>query len=65
MTIPQTISMHRLRMSLLKELKGETAAGMRAAIHDQLRYVSRLLSIPCPLLDAIGRTVEQSELPGV
>lgn len=65
MTIPQTISMHRLRMSLLKELKAETAAGMRTALHDQVRYVSRLLSIPCPALDAIGRTVEQPELPGV
>lgn len=65
MTIPQTISTHRLRMSLLKELKSETAAGMRSAIHDQLRYVSRLLSMPCPVLETIGRTVEQPELPGV
>lgn len=65
MTIPQTISMLKLRMALLKELKAETAAGMRAAIHAKLVYVSRLLAMPAPALDAIGRMVEQPELPGV
>ena len=65
MTIPQTIAMHRLRLSLLKELKGETAAGPRAALHVQLMHVSRLLALPCPEIASIGRTVEQATLEGV
>lgn len=65
MTIPQTIAMHRLRLSLLKELKGETAPGPRGALHVQLAHVSRLLALPCPALESIGRTVDQPELPGV
>ncbi len=65
MTIPQTIAMHKLRLALMKEMEKITAGGMRAAVHDQLRHVSRLLALPVPALDAIGRTVVQSELPGV
>lgn len=65
MTIPQTIAMHRLRLSLTKELEKTTAGGMRAAVHDQLRHVSRLLALPIPPLESIGRTVLQPELPGV
>lgn len=65
MTIPQTISMHRLRVALLKELKAETGNGMRSALHDQVRYVSRLLAIPCPAIDSIGQAVDQPSLPGV
>lgn len=65
MTIPQTIAMHRLRLTLLKELKAETAGGMRAALHGQVVYVSRLLAMPAPAMGVIGRTVEQRELLGV
>lgn len=65
MTIPQTIAMHRLRLTLLKELKAETASGMRAALHGQVAYVSRLLAMPTPAIGVIGRTVEQHELLGV
>ena len=65
MTIPQTIAMHRLRLTLLKELKAETAGGMRAALHGQVAYVSRLLAMPTPAMGVIGRTVEQRELLGV
>ena len=65
MTIPQTIAMHKLRLALMKELEKITAGGMRAAVHDQLRHVSRLLALPVPALEAIGRTVLQPELPGV
>ena len=65
MTIPQTIAMHKLRLALMKELEKITAGGMRAAVHDQLRHVSRLLALPVPALEAIGRTILQPELPGV
>lgn len=65
MTIPQTIAMHKLRLALMKEMEKITAGGMRGAVHDQLRHVSRLLALPVPALDAIGRTVVQPELPGV
>ncbi|MCU0988012.1 MAG: hypothetical protein MUE63_00090 [Xanthomonadales bacterium] len=62
MTIPQTIAMHRLRLTLLKELKAETASGMRQALHGQVAYVSRLLAMPTPAMGEIGRTVAQREL---
>ncbi len=65
MTIPQTISMHRLHTSILKDLERSTAAGMRIALYDKLRHVSRLLALPVPAIEGIGRTVEQPELPGV
>jgi len=65
MTIPQTIAMHRLHTSVLKDLERSTAAGMRAALYDKLRHISRLLALPAPALDSIGRTVVQPELPGV
>jgi hypothetical protein len=65
MTIPQQIGMHRLRVSLLKELKAEGAPGMRRALHGQVAHVSRLLSLPTPLLDQIGRDEPQLIIPGV
>lgn len=65
MTIPQQIGMHRLRVSLLKELKGETAPGMRRALHGQVGHVSRLLSLPIPPIDQIGQDEPQAPLPGV
>ena len=61
----QRLAYLKERRSLLRELLGHTTAGMRAALHGQLRYVSRLLGMPCPDMAAIGRTVEQQELPGV
>ena len=61
----QRLAYLKERRSLLRELLGHTTAGMRAALHGQLRYVSRLLGMPCPDMAAIGRTVEQRELPGV
>lgn len=64
-TVSQQIAAHKLRLQLLRELHVCTAAGVRAALHEQLRHASRMLGIPCPLLAAIGRTVEQPELPGM
>ena len=64
-TIGQQISLHRLRLQLIRELHASTAAGVRAALHQQLRHVSQLLAVVCPPLDSIGRTVEQAEIPGV
>ena len=46
MTIPQTIAMHKLHSAILKDLEKSTAAGMRAALYDKLRHVSRLLGLP-------------------
>ena len=65
MTIPQQISTHRLRIALLKELKAETAPGMRRALHDQVCHVSRLLNLPSPTLNTIGQDDPQQALPGV
>ena len=64
-TVGQQISLHKLRSSLLRDLQAATATGLRQAVHQQLRHVSRLLALPCPAIDAIGRTVEQPELPGI
>lgn len=64
-TVPQQIALHRLRSSLVRDLERATAAGVRQATHEQLRHVSRLLALPCPTMDSIGRTVQQQVLPGV
>lgn len=64
-SVPQQISLHHLRSRLLRDLEKSTAAGMRGAIHAQLHHVSRLLSLSCPPIESIGRTVEQPSLPGV
>ncbi len=64
-TVPQQIALHRLRSSLVRDLERATAAGVRQATHEQLRHVSRLLALPCPAMDSIGRTVQQQGLPGV
>lgn len=65
-TVAQQVSLHRLRRDLMSDLDAATAEGMRQAIHQQLRHVSRLLAIPCPSMDAIGRTVAtQPGLPGI
>lgn len=61
----QRLAYLKERRSLLREVQSQTAAGMRMALHDQLRYVSRLLAMPCPVMDSIGRTVLQAELPGI
>jgi prophage antirepressor-like protein len=65
LTVPQQIAMHRLRVSLLKELKAETTLGMRRALHGQVSHVSRMLSLPIPLLEQIGKDDPQEKLPGV
>lgn len=64
-TVSQQIAAHRLRLSLLRELQTATAEGVRRALHQQLSHASRLLAIPCPSMESIGRTVVQAELPGV
>lgn len=61
-SIPKQILLHRLRCNLVRDLEQSTAAGVRQCIHDQLRHVSRLLALPCPPMDGIGRTVQQAEL---
>ncbi|MBU0592445.1 MAG: Bro-N domain-containing protein [Gammaproteobacteria bacterium] len=65
MTIPQQIASHRLRISLLKELKAETAPGMRRALHQQVRHVSGLIGLPVPQIGEIGKDEPQQALPGV
>lgn len=64
-TVPQQIALHRLLSGLVRDLERSTAPGVRLSIHYQLRHVSRLLALPCPPMDSIGRTVEQPSLPGV
>lgn len=64
-TVAQQIALHRLRSGLVRDLEKATAPGVRLSVHDQLRHVSRLLALPCPPMDAIGRTINQPELPGV
>lgn len=64
-TVGQQIALHKLRSSLVRELAAATAGGVRVCVHDQLRHVSRLLALPCPPMESIGRTVEQQSIPGV
>lgn len=65
MTVPQRFAAIKLYQSTLRNLKNETEAGMRNALHPQARQLARMLGVPCPPLESIGRTVEQAGLPGV
>lgn len=49
------LAAHRQRLTLLKELKRETAPAVRRAIHDQLDHASRMLGLPTPALAEIGQ----------
>lgn len=64
-TVGQQVQLLRLRVNFLKSLQQETQGGMRAAIHQQVHFVSRLLGVQTPDINQIGRTVEQPELPGL
>lgn len=64
-TVGQQIQLHKLRKDLMRDLARETAAGVRTALHQQLRQVSVLLGLQTPAIDNIGRTIEQPELPGI
>lgn len=64
-TMSQQIALHKLFDDLRLRLERATSAGVRKSVHTQLRHVSRLLAMPCPSMDEIGRTVQQAELPGV
>lgn len=65
MTVPQRFAAMKMFNSTLTRLQKETSAGMRNALYPLARQLARMLGIPCPALDSIGRTVEQPELPGV
>lgn len=65
LTVPQRFAGQRLLTSLFKDLKSETAPGMRGALYTQIQQMTRLLAIPCPPIAEIGREVVQQELPGV
>lgn len=63
MTHPQRLAYFREWRILLKEIKRNTERGMREALYEQLRFVSRIVGMRTPPLTDIGRTVDQMELP--
>ena len=65
MTAGQRISLLRLRNRCLRDIHRSDSTGMHMALYDQLIYVSDMLGMSYPELGAIGRTVNQAELPGV
>lgn len=65
MTVPQRFAAMKLYQSTLRGIKNETDGGMRNALYPQARQLARMLAVPCPPLESIGRTIEQPELPGV
>lgn len=65
MTVPQRFQAMKLYNSILQRLETKTAAGIRNALYPQARQLARMIGVPCPPLESIGRTVEQPELPGV
>ncbi len=65
MTVPQRFQAIKLYNSILQRLETKTAAGIRNALYPQARQLARMIGVPCPPLESIGRTVEQPELPGV
>lgn len=64
-TVPQQIALHRLLASLVRTIKEETSPGVRRALHGQVSHVCRMLSLPTPALDQIGKDEPQTSLPGV
>lgn len=65
MTVPQRFAAMKLYQSTLRSIKNETDGGMRNALYPQARQLARMLAVPCPPLDSIGKTIVQPELPGV
>lgn len=65
MTVPQRFAAIKLYQSTLRSIKNETDGGMRNALYPQARQLARMLAVPCPPLESIGRTIEQPDLPGV
>lgn len=61
-TIGQQLSAHGMRLKLMNLLEKETGAAKRLAVHQQLDHVSRILGLPTPRMDAIGKTHEQPRL---
>lgn len=54
-TIPQLLATGREVRRLLQELKRETNPALRRTLHAQLEQACRLIAIPAPALDEIGR----------
>lgn len=65
MTVPQRFAAMKMFDRTLSRLQKETAAGMRNALYPLARQLARMLGIPCPPMESIGRSVEQPELPGI
>lgn len=65
MTVPQRFAAIKLYQSTLRSIKNETDGGMRNALYPQARQLARMLAVPCPPLESIGRTIKQPDLPGV
>lgn len=61
-TVNQQVQLLRLRDAFASKLERTTSGGLRKVIHQNLRYVSRLLGESTPAIDDLGRTVEQLDL---
>ncbi len=64
-SISQQLSAHGVRVRLLDKLEDERHPEKRLALHQQLEHVSRLLGLPCPALEAIGRAETPRAVPAL
>lgn len=53
-SISQQLTAHGVRLRLLKDLKATTDPALRAAIHQQIDHISRILAVDTPPIDSIG-----------
>lgn len=62
-TVGQQIAASKLRLKLLDELERETHPEKRRAIHGQLAWASRVMGLPVPAMEKIGRDIDPDEAP--
>jgi len=62
-TVSQQIALGNQRLKLLDRLEETTHPEKRRAIHSQLASVSRMMGLPIPALDRLGRDIDPDEAP--
>lgn len=63
LTANQTLAAQKLCVSLAEKLVVATDAGLREVLYSQLSHTSRLLNIPVPPMDLLGRHVALPPVP--
>lgn len=62
-TVSQQIALSGQRLKLVDRLEAETHPEKRRAIHAQLAWSSRMMGLPVPALEKLGRDIDPDEAP--